>query len=103
MRELRTKFGQVTLYNDVLSQENEDLRQAINSAGQGRRRNYDLEADNESARPIKRRRKNVEVTHSSNEESEDEELDERTRVRLKLSFKFTFFQFNLILILTDFY
>jgi regulator of replication initiation timing len=82
LRELRTSFGQVTSYNEVLIHENEDLRNEIEylkSTRKGRRRyrgDHETEGDD---RQVKRSRI---VAHSSDGSGEEGENDnEAARVR----------------------
>jgi regulator of replication initiation timing len=81
LRELRTSFGQVTSYNEVLIQENEDLRDEIEhlkSTRKGRRRYRDHKTEGDD-RQVKRSQM---VAHSSNESGEEGEDDnEAARVR----------------------
>ena len=82
LRELRTTFGQVTSYNELLVRENAELKRKLKGKGKGkgRARDDDDEPEDEDAgdsRQIKRQRR---VTHSS--EEDDEVEDERARVSL---------------------
>ena len=80
LRDLRTTFGQVTSYNELL--ENVELKRKLKGKGKGKgwARDDDDESEDEDAgdsRQIKRQRR---VTHSSEEDEEVE--DERARVSL---------------------
>lgn len=79
LRELRTTFGQVTSYNELLVRENAELKRKLK--GKGRARDDDEEPEDEDtgddSRQTKRQRR---VTHSSEEDEEVE--DERARVSL---------------------
>jgi len=80
LRDLRTTFGQVTSYNELLVRENAELKRKLKGKGKGRARDDDDESEDEDAgdnRQIKRQRR---VTHSSEEDEEVE--DERARVSL---------------------
>ena len=82
LRDLRTTFGQVTSYNELLVRENAELKRKLKGKGKGkgRARDDDDEPEDEDAgdsRQIKRQRR---VTHSS--EEDDEVEDERARVSL---------------------
>ena len=82
LRDLRTTFGQVTSYNELLVRENAELKRKLKGKGKGkgRARDDDDEPEDEDAgdsRQIKRQRR---VTHSS--EKDDEVEDERARVSL---------------------
>jgi regulator of replication initiation timing len=91
LRELRTTFGQVTSYNELLVRENAELKRKLKGKGKdkgkGRARDDDDEPEDENAgdsRQIKRQRR---VAHSS---EEDEEVgDERARVSLLNFIKLT--------------
>ena len=82
LRDLRTNFGQVTSYNELLVRENAELKRKLKGKGKGkgRARDDDDESEDEDAgdsRQIKQQRR---VTHSSEEDEEVE--DERARVSL---------------------
>ena len=80
LHDLRTTFGQVTSYNELLVRENAELKRKLKGKGKGRARDDDDEPEDEDAgdsRQIKRQRR---VTHSS--EEDDEVEDERARVSL---------------------
>jgi len=79
LRELRTTFGQVTSYNELLVRENADLKRKLKNKGKGRARDDDEEDEDtgDDSRQTKRQRR---VTHSSEEDEEVE--DERARVSL---------------------
>ena len=84
LRDLRTTFGQVTSYNELLVRENAELKRKLKGKGKGkgkgRVRDDDDEPEDEDAgdsRQIKWQRR---VTHSS--EEDDEVEDERARVSL---------------------
>ena len=80
LRELRTTFGQVTSYNELLVRENAELKRKLKGKGKGRARDDDDEPEDEDAgdsRQIKQQRR---VTHSSEEDEEVE--DERAGVSL---------------------
>ena len=82
LREFRTIFGQVTLYNELFVWENAELKWKLKDKGKGKSwaRDDDDEPEDEDAgdsRQIKRQRR---VTHSSEEDEEVE--DERARVSL---------------------
>lgn len=81
LRELRTTFGQVTSYNELLVRENADLKRKLKNKGKGRARDDDEEPEYEDtgddSRQTKRQRR---VTHSSEEDEEVE--DESARVSL---------------------
>ena len=89
LRELRTTFGQVTSYNELLVRENAELKRKLKGKdkGKGRARDDDDEPEDEDAGDscqIKRQRR---VAHSS---EEDEEVgDERARVSLLNFIKLT--------------
>jgi regulator of replication initiation timing len=79
LREIRTTFGQVTSYNELLVRENADLKRKLKNKGKGRARDDDEEDEDtgDDSRQTKRQRR---VTHSSEEDEEVE--DERARVSL---------------------
>ena len=89
LRELRTTFGQVTSYNELLVRKNAELKRKLKGKdkGKGWARDDDDEPEDENAgdsRQIKRQRR---VAHSS---EEDEEVgDERARVSLLNFIKLT--------------
>jgi len=72
LHDLRTTFGQVTSYNELLVRENAELKRKLKGKGKGkgRARDDDDESEDEDAgdsRQIKRQRR---VTHSSEEDEE---------------------------------
>jgi len=82
LRDLRTTFGQVTSYNELLVRENAELKRKLKGKGKGKGRAWDDDDESEDedagdSRQIKRQRR---VTHSSEEDEEVE--DERARVSL---------------------
>lgn len=79
LRELRTTFGQVTSYNELLVRENADLKRKLKNKGKGRAQddNEEDEDTGDDSRQTKRQRR---VTHSSEEDEEVE--DESARVSL---------------------
>jgi hypothetical protein len=101
LRELRTAFGKVTSYNEILVHENEGLQEEIKelksarkeSIRKGKRRQDD--DDETEGRQTKWPRG---VAHSSDEGDESEDDDEAARVRLKFSYS----TYLILIILTDF-
>ena len=80
MHDLRTTFGQVISYNELLVRENAELKRKLKGKGKGQARDDDDKLEDEDAgdsRQIKWQRR---VTHSS--EEDDEVEDERARVSL---------------------
>lgn len=76
--------GQVTAYNELLVNENDELRKQIKTLKGGRSH------PDEEDRPSKRRRKVPKVphsSHSSGSSDNDEVDDENARVRLNFFFK----------------
>ena len=78
LRELRTSFGQVTSYNELLVRENADLKRKLK--GKGRARDDDEEPEDEDTDDSRQTKWQRRVTHSSEEDEEVE--DERARVSL---------------------
>ena len=90
LHKLRTTFGQVTSYNELLVRKNVELKRKLKGKdkGKGRARDDDDEPEDENAgdsRQIKRQRR---VAHSS-EEDDEEVGDERARVSLLNFIKLT--------------
>jgi len=78
LRDLRTTFGQVTSYNELLVRENAELKRKLK--GKGRARDDDEEPENEDTGYSRQTKRQKRVTHSSEEDEEVE--DERARVSL---------------------
>jgi regulator of replication initiation timing len=78
LRDLRTTFGQVTSYNDLLVRENAELKRKLK--GKGRARDDDEEPEDEDTGYSRQTKRQKRVTHSSEEDEEVE--DERARVSL---------------------
>jgi regulator of replication initiation timing len=79
LRDLRTTFGQVTSYNELLVRENADLKRKLK--GKGRARDDDEEPEDEDTSDSRQTKRQRRVTHSSAEEDEEVE-DESARVSL---------------------
>ena len=77
LRDLRTTFGQVTSYNELLVRENAELKRKLK--GKGRARDDDEEPEDEDTGDSRQTKRQRRVTHSSAEEDEEVE-DERARV-----------------------
>ena len=86
LRDLRTTFGQVTSYNELLVRENVELKRKLKGKGKGkgraraRARDDDDEPEDEDAGDSCQIKWQRRVTHSSEEDKEVE--DERARVSL---------------------
>jgi regulator of replication initiation timing len=78
LRDLRTTFGQVTSYNELLVRENAELKRKLK--GKGRARDDDEEPEDEDTGYSRQTKRQKHVTHSSEEDEEVE--DERARVSL---------------------
>jgi regulator of replication initiation timing len=78
LRDLRTTFGQVTSYNELLVRENAELKRKLK--GKGRAQNDDEEPEDEDTGYSRQTKRQKRVTHSSEEDEEVE--DERARVSL---------------------
>jgi regulator of replication initiation timing len=78
LRDLRTTFGQVTSYNELLVRENAELKRKLK--GKGRARDDDEEPEDEDTGYSRQTKRQKRVTHSSEEDEEVE--DERARVSL---------------------
>ena len=79
LRDLRTTFGQVTSYNELLVRENAELKRKLK--GKGRARDDDEEPEDEDTGDSRQTKRQRRVTHSSAEEDEEVE-DESARVSL---------------------
>ena len=79
LRDLRTTFGQVTSYNELLVRENAELKRKLK--GKGRARDDDEEPEDEDTGDSHQTKRQRRVTYSSAEEDEEVE-DERARVSL---------------------
>lgn len=90
LRDLRTSFGQVTSYNELLVRENAELKSKLKGKGRARDDEDDDEEEDEDTGDSRQTKRQRRVTHSSEEDEEVE--DERARVSFKLiSFNFTEF------------
>ncbi len=78
LSDLRTTFGQVTSYNELLVRENAELKRKLK--GKGRARDDDEEPEDEDTGDSRQTKRQQHVIHSSEEDEEVE--DERARVSL---------------------
>ncbi len=78
LSDLRTTFGQVTSYNELLVRENAELKRKLK--GKGRARDDDEEPEDEDTGDSRQTKRQRRVIHSSEEDEEVE--DERARVSL---------------------
>src|SRR5205085_7380038 len=80
LRDLCTTFGQVTSYNELLVCENAKLKRKLKGKGKGQARDNDNKPEDEDAGNSHQIKRQLHVTHSSEEDKEVE--DERARVSL---------------------
>ena len=80
LRDLRTTFGQVTSYNELLVRKNAKLKRKLKGKGKGWAWDDDYEPEDEDAGDSRQIKWQQHVTHSFEEDEEVE--DERARVSL---------------------